>query len=81
MLSERIPALREVKPLAENLNRLVSMGAAALSYLASKKQPGDKWLENQKNLLSEVKKPRAECQLAIMPAVEKLLMALEENRK
>jgi len=76
-LSERIPALREVKPLAENLNELVSMGAAALSYLASKTRPGDKWLEKQKTLLAEIKNPRAECQLALIPAVEKLLSALE----
>ncbi|RFT16016.1 MAG: N-acetyl-beta-hexosaminidase, GH20 family [Candidatus Saccharicenans subterraneus] len=80
-LSERIPALKEIKPLTEKLRELVFIGSDALFYLKSGKQPGAQWLEKQKKLLEELKKPQAECQLAIIPAVEKLLTALEEGKK
>lgn len=80
-LSEEVPALKEIKPLAENLRELVFMGSDALFYLESGKHPGAQWLENQKKLLEELKKPQAECQLAIIPAVEKLLNALGEEKK
>lgn len=80
-LAEEVPVLKEIKPLADNLRRLVSMGTEALSYLKSRKNPGAQWLEKQKTLLEELKKPQAECQLAIIPAVEKLLTALEEGKK
>lgn len=80
-LSEKIHVLKEVKPLAENLSKLVSMGTEVLFYLEARKNPGPQWLEEQKKLLEELKKPKAECQLAIIPAVEKLLLALEEEKK
>lgn len=80
-LSGRIPVLREVGPLADNLKELASIGSKSLSHLASKTRPGPGWLEKQKNRLEEIKKPRAECQLAIIPAVEKLLAALEDKPK
>ncbi|MCX8160816.1 MAG: family 20 glycosylhydrolase [Candidatus Saccharicenans sp.] len=76
-LSDQVPALKEIKPLIGNLGQLVVMGSEAMSYLESGTNPGAQWLENQKKLLAELNKPQAECQLAIIPAIEKLLLALE----
>lgn len=80
-LADRIPALRETKALADNLKALADLASEALDYWQSGQKPGPGWLENQKKLLAELQKPQAECQLAIIPAVEQLLAALEETRK
>lgn len=69
------PALREVETLSQALESAAKAGLEALSLLASGKAPEKGWVEGQKQLLAEAKKPKAHCALAIAGAVEKLVDA------
>jgi hexosaminidase len=69
------PALREVEILSQALESTAAAGLEALSLLISGKTPDKSWLEAQRQLLSEAKKPKAHCALAVTGAVEKLVEA------
>lgn len=80
-LADRVPALKEIKPLVANLRNLNLMLQRALVYLKNEEEMDTAWLESSKELLSEIKKPQAECELATIKAAEKLLEALEKAVK
>ncbi|MBC7361338.1 MAG: family 20 glycosylhydrolase [Candidatus Aminicenantes bacterium] len=75
-LAEKSPVLREVVLLADNLDKLISISSEALSFIMEDKKPDASWLETSRKKLEEIKKPKAECQLAIVPAVELLVKSL-----
>jgi hexosaminidase len=69
------PALREVEPLSLALQSAAAAGLEALDWLASGKVPEKAWGEARKELLAGAGKPKAQAQLAIIPAVAKLVEA------
>ena len=69
------PALREIETLSQALETAAGAGLEALKVLTAGKAADKGWLEGQKQLLSEAKKPKAHCALAISAAVEKLVEA------
>jgi hexosaminidase len=69
------PALREVETLSQALESVSETGLEALNFLVSGKAPEKGWAEGQKQLLSEAKKPKAHCALAVVSAVERLVDA------
>ncbi|MDH7492526.1 MAG: family 20 glycosylhydrolase [Candidatus Saccharicenans sp.] len=78
-LAARYPILNEIGPLAQNLAELSALGQEILLFIQKGENPGVEWLTGKKELLEELKNPRAECQLAITPAVELLLGRLGKN--
>ncbi len=72
-LSQANPVLQEVLPLAEVLEETIMMMSKALELKLSGKKPEPAWLEASLKKLEEMKKPRAECQVALVPALETLL--------
>jgi len=72
-LSQANPVLQEVLPLAEVLEETIMMMSKALELKLSGKKPDPAWLEASLKKLEEMKKPRAECQVALVPALETLL--------
>jgi len=72
-LSPANPVLQEVLPLAEVLEETIMMMSKALELKLSGKKPDPAWLEASLKKLEEMKKPRAECQVALVPALETLL--------
>jgi hexosaminidase len=69
------PALREIEPLSQALESVSTIGLEALNVLASGKAPDKGWAESRKLLLTEAGKPKAQSELAIVAAVEKLVDA------
>lgn len=77
-MAEKSPVLREVVLLADSLDQLISISSEALSFIMEDKKPDASWLETSRKKLQEIKKPKAECQLAIIPAIESLLKSFEK---
>lgn len=77
-VAEKSPVLREVVLLADSLDQLISISSEALSFIMEDKKPDASWLETSRKKLQEIKKPKAECQLAIIPAIESLLKSFEK---
>jgi hypothetical protein len=69
------PALREIETLSQALESTAGAGIEALSLLKAGKAADKSWLDGQKQLLAEAKKPKAHCALAISGAVEMLVEA------
>jgi len=78
VLPEVSPVLKEISPLVSNLQTLVFIGKATLRMIREGKEAEKSWVEAQMKELEEIKKPKAECQLAIVPAVELLLKSLDK---
>jgi hypothetical protein len=73
--------LREVEALSLGLEQVSRTGLEALDFLTSGKTPENNWTEGRKQLLAEARKPKAQCELAVAGAVEKLLEACAANGK
>jgi hexosaminidase len=77
-IAELSPAVKEIVSLSENLATMSSIGEETLEYILNEKTPELSWLENQLKILDGARKPQAECQVAILPAVELLLNSLKK---
>jgi hexosaminidase len=75
-VSEQIPSLREIRPLADDLTHLSFIALYTLQLAEGGEKISNSWIETQKIMIQEIKKPKAECLLAIIPAVELLLESL-----
>ncbi|MBC7364545.1 MAG: hypothetical protein H5U07_08430, partial [Candidatus Aminicenantes bacterium] len=72
-LAQASPVLNEVLPLAEILEETITTINKALELKLSGKKPDAAWLEVSLKKLEEMKKPKAECQVALVPVLERLL--------
>jgi len=72
-LAAKSPVLKEIVPLSEKLVNLSQMGIEAVELLLFNKKADPSWLQIKLKELEEARKPQAECQLAILPAIELLL--------
>jgi hexosaminidase len=70
--------LRELVPLSENVSALAAAGLQALEYLEFDRKPADAWTRNQEAFLKRIDKPEAECLIAILPGVRKLIAAANQ---
>ncbi|MDD8030542.1 MAG: family 20 glycosylhydrolase [Acidobacteriota bacterium] len=75
-VSEQIPSLKEIRPLADDLIHLSFIALYTLQLAEGGEKISNSWIETQKVMIQEIKKPKAECLLAITPAVELLLESL-----
>lgn len=72
-LSAKNPVLQEVMPLAQILEETIDTMTRALDFKIQGKNPEQSWLEMCLNKIEEMKKPKAECQVALVPSLELLL--------
>jgi hypothetical protein len=78
-LSERSPALAEVKPLARDLGSLGDAGLEAISYLTTGVVPPAGWREAKISVLDEAAKPKSSAvEFAVLTSVRKLIVAAAE---
>ena len=77
---EGSPLLRETLPLTKELTELAEAGLEALEQLESGKPAAEAWWEGRKEVLSKPKKPPYALELAIRPAVRKLMEAARGER-
>ena len=78
-LIDRSPALREARPLADDLANLGATGNEALSFLASSTQPPDGWREAKFAVLNDVAKPKAALEFPAVRSIRILVVAASET--
>ena len=72
--------LEEARPLSRDLSELAAAGLEALDLLRARKAPAADWTARQAALLERASKPRAECDLAVVPAMRRLIEAASSPR-
>lgn len=78
-LSEHNILVREILPISEELSALGNIGIQALKYIESGQAAPDNWIAEQRRLLVEMEKPKAEVMLAAVRPVKLLLEAASHN--
>ena len=79
-LVERSPVLNEVETLSEDLSAAAALGLEALDILTGKQKAGPSWIAEAKRLLERAGPQRGELELAILPAITKLVEAASGKR-
>jgi hexosaminidase len=69
------PVLKEIQPLSEALTLAAETGIKAFDLVLSGQKSDQAWVDEMLKALGEAKKPKAHAELAILPAVEKLVKA------
>jgi hexosaminidase len=67
----------EARPLSRDLSALGTTGLEALDALAAGRPPAATWQEEARRLAERARPPKAELELAVLPAVRKLMLAAE----
>ena len=75
---DRSPALKEVKPLAQNLSHLGETGLEALSYLKLGMPPPCEWHETSLAKVDEAAKPYGALEFAVIGSLKQLVNAAAE---
>ena len=70
-----VPKLAEIRSLSRDLSTVGGLGLAALDAIGAAKAPSPEWLEQAERLLSAARIPRGELELAVEPALRKLVLA------
>jgi hexosaminidase len=74
-LIDRTPALKEIKPLANNLSVLGETGLEALSYLKLGMPSTPEWRTAAALKMDEATKPYGALEFAVIPSMRKLIVA------
>jgi len=69
------PILKEIEPLSEALTLAAGIGIKAFDFIQSGQKSDQAWVDETAGALAEAKKPKAHAELAILPAIEKLVKA------
>lgn len=67
------PILKEMLPMALNLNKLTESCLEALNYIDKSEKPSDSWLKENQELINDSKKSYGQCILPIVPGINKLI--------
>jgi hexosaminidase len=79
-LIKKVPALNEIDSVSYNLSVVASIGLDCMKYIENKQKPDEVWVKQQSEVLKDIKKPKAEVDIAIIPSIEKMLGYLKENK-
>ncbi len=75
---DRLPALQEAKPLANDMSELGKIGSEALSFLTKGDAPTADWRDKQLASLQQIAKPKAALEFPVVPKVRELVIAAYE---
>lgn len=78
---DRSPALKEIKPLAQNLTQLGETGLEAISYLKLGMPPPREWREQSLAKIDEAAKPYGALEFVIVSGVRQLVIAAAEIKR
>jgi hexosaminidase len=67
--------LKEAAPVSKNLNALAIAGLQALDYIDKKQVTPETWRTQQTAVVATAAKPTADLNLAVAPAIQKLIDA------
>jgi hexosaminidase len=74
-LADQSFLLKEVVPISRALSSLGSAGLSAMDYLESGQHAPAEWATEQRGLVEEAKKPKAQLLLMIAPSIQRLIQA------
>ncbi len=66
------PVLWEIEPMAQNVSRCAEIGLEALKRIRKGEKADAVWLNKSANIIQNAKKPCAQTELMILPAIEAL---------
>jgi hexosaminidase len=75
---KRAPVLQEIDSLSLTLSRTAEIGLKALDALTNNRPVNPTWLKDSLREIEEAKKPRGDCRLRIVEAIEKLLKTIKK---
>jgi hexosaminidase len=75
---DRSPALKEIKPLAQNLATLGETGLEAMTYLKLGTPPSKEWHDASLAKLEQATKPYAALEFVVISGVKQLVIAASE---
>ena len=78
---DRSPALKEIKPLAQNLTQLGSTGLEAVSYLKLGMPPPREWRDASIAKVDEAAKPYGALEFVVVSAMKQLVNAAAEIKR
>ncbi|HEX5602602.1 MAG TPA: family 20 glycosylhydrolase [Pyrinomonadaceae bacterium] len=78
---DRSPALKEIKPLAQNLSQLGATGQEALTYLKLGMPPPRDWREQSLAKVEEAAKPYGALEFVVIAGVKQLVNAAAEVKR
>jgi hexosaminidase len=78
---DRSPALKEIKPLAQNLSQLGATGKEALTYLKLGMPPPRDWREQSLAKVEEAAKPYGALEFVVIAGVKQLVNAAAEVKR
>jgi len=78
---DRSPALKEIKPLAQNLSQLGATGMEALTYLKLGMPPPREWREQSLAKVDEATKPYGALEFVVVAGVKQLVNAAAEVKQ
>ena len=78
---DRSPALKEIKPLAQNLTQLGSTGLEAVSYLKLGMPPPREWRDASIAKVDEAAKPYGALEFVVVGAMKQLVNAAAEVKR
>jgi len=78
---DRSPALKEIKPLAQNLSQLGATGQEALTYLKLGMPPPRDWREQSLAKVEEAAKPYGALEFVVIAGVKQLVNAAAEVKQ
>jgi len=76
---DRSPALKEIKPLAQNLSQLGATGQEAISYLKLGMPPPREWRETSLAKVEEASKPYGALEFVVIGALKQLVNAAADT--
>jgi hypothetical protein len=74
-LLKTAPALTEIEPLSQDLYTAADLGIQALDAILARTTGDRTWVNESLGSLEQAKKPKAQAELALLPAIEKLVQA------
>jgi hexosaminidase len=78
---DRSPALKEIKPLAQNLSQLGETGLEALSYLKLGMPPPAGWRDASVAKVDEAAKPYGALEFAVVSSMKQLVLAAADLKR
>jgi hexosaminidase len=78
---DRSPALKEIKPLAQNLSQLGETGLEAITYLKLGMQPPREWRETSLAKVDEAAKPYGALEFVVVAGVKQLVNAAADIKR
>jgi hexosaminidase len=77
-LTKKIPALKEVEKVSENLFIVSEIGLQCMLFLKSDIYPDEEWLSQTDEKIKKTKEASAELDISIMTSIEKMIDALRK---